>query len=204
MDAILPVWDPDVRVPSPPRGCGVRTRVTPLWSSALGDPQQGVQTGTPHTPNTMATNSFNRWAAGYAERAKAATADALKAFSDPDSQRWVLFAIVIPAALFVLLSPGLIANLPPNTKGRCAKQVPFPSNATGHCSGKVYVAGTSDALTPTQMSKVCEARDECASVWASGYTSAGPVFLHAGVFVLVAFLLNMLLRRAGIKPPCDA
>lgn len=141
-------------------------------------------------------DSFTR----YAERAKKYAAQAVQSISDPATQRWALFAIVIPAALFVILSPGLILNLPNNSKARCAKLVPFPSDATGSCSGKTYTVGTSDGATAPQMAKICEARNDCHSYWVSGYTSAGPVFLHAFVFVVLAYVINMLLRRAGVAP----
>jgi hypothetical protein len=142
-------------------------------------------------------DSFSR----YAERAKKYAAQAVQSIADPDAQRWALFAIVIPAALFVILSPGLLLNLPNNSKARCAKLVPFPSDATGSCNGKAYTVGTSDGVTAPQMAKICEARNECSSYWMSGYTSAGPIFLHAVVFVLLAYLINMLLRRAGVSAP---
>ena len=110
-------------------------------------------------------------------------------FSSPESQRWLLYGVIIPAALFVLLSPGLIVNIPLNTKGRCAKLVPFPDQViTNNCE-----SGTPD----TEIVPICKARQNCNSFWVSGYTSIGPIIVHAFVFVFIALFVMALIRRGS-------
>ena len=139
-------------------------------------------------------DSFTR----YAERARTYASGAVRTIGDEDTQKWVLGAIIIPAALFVILSPGLILNLPRNPKGRCEKLVPLPTSATGSCNGATYVVGTNDDLTAPQGAPICKARNDCNGFWTSGYTSRAPIFVHAFVFVLLATIVGMFLRRQGL------
>ena len=106
-----------------------------------------------------------------------------------------LGATVVGAfAFFVILSPGVLLNLPPVTRGRCKKLVPFPTGATGSCEADgTYNNGTSDiaAFTSDQtlMDPLCEARRKCERVGMSGYTSLASVFVHAFVFTAIFYLL---------------
>lgn len=145
-------------------------------------------------------DSFN----AYAQRARDYAQKAVSTVSDPNAQKWFMYSVAIPAALFILLSPGLLLNLPRNTKAFCAKQVPIPADATGACTDGVYVPGTADPYTgATGIAKllpVCKKQKECGSLTASGYTGYGAIFLHAVVFVIVALAVNMALRRQGLAP----
>jgi hypothetical protein len=98
-------------------------------------------------------------------------------------------------ALFVILSPGVLLNLPPITKGRCKKLVPFPTGATGQCNADgTYNDGAGDLTNfsgadQTKMDPICEARKKCESVGISGYTSLASVFVHAVVFTGILYVL---------------
>lgn len=128
-------------------------------------------------------NSFSVYAKRASEYARNRGMD----FTSADFQKWVLYGVLIPAGLFILLSPGLLVNIPLNTKGRCAKLIPLPDTTI-----------TNDCTTPAPDSEIipiCTARQNCNSFWVSGYTSIGPIIVHAFIFVFVAVFLMYLIRR---------
>jgi hypothetical protein len=155
-------------------------------------------------------DSFN----AYAQRARDYASKAKDALSNPDAQKWFLVSVAIPAALFVILSPGLLLNLPANSEEFCKKQVPLPASSlassaafAGSCKDGIYVCSTAElaagsgATCPLQKAQVlpiCKKQKECRQYGASGYTGYGSIVLHAFVFVLLAYLINMGLRRGGI------
>lgn len=142
-------------------------------------------------------DSFN----AYAQRARDYASKAKDIVSNPDSQKMFLMTVVIPAALFVLLSPGLLLNIPHNSKGFCLKQVPLPTTALGVCRDGVYVPDASDGngMTAAANSSICKKQKECGYFGASGYTGYGSIVVHAFVFVLLSYLVMSGLRRGGIS-----
>jgi len=143
-------------------------------------------------------DSFN----AYAQRARDYASKAAATVSNPDAQKWFLMSVAIPAALFIILSPGLLLNLPPNSRANCRAQVPLPLSTVGVCTNGVFVPGTGDVAagrTAAELLPVCKKQKECGSVAASGYTGYGAIVLHAFVFVLLAVGVNMALRRGGIE-----
>lgn len=153
-------------------------------------------------------DSFN----AYAQRARDYASKAKDALSNPDAQKWFLVSVAIPAALFVILSPGLLLNLPANSEAFCSKQVPLPASSlasgtafAGSCKDGIYACSTTEAaatstctLQKAQVLPICKKQKECRQYGASGYTGYGSIVLHAFVFVLLAYLINMGLRRGGI------
>ena len=144
-------------------------------------------------------DSFN----AYAQRARDYASKAKDVVSDPDSQKWFLVTVAIPAALFVLLSPGLILNIPNNSKGFCLKQVPLPTTALGSCADDgTYTVSTSPpdpaGMTAAANLSICKKQRECRYFGASGYTGYASIVVHAFVFVLLSYLVTMGLRRGGI------
>ena len=110
------------------------------------------------------------------------------------SESATLGATVIGAfVLFIVLSPGAILNLPPNTKGRCDKQIPFPVDAAGVCeTDGTYTADAGDDAflkVSGQMDAVCTARKNCQNIAVSGYTSWPSIVVHAFVFTAVIYFL---------------
>jgi hypothetical protein len=126
----------------------------------------------------------------YSERVRNFAGNAAKGLGSQETQKWLVGAVVIPVALFVLLSPGLLLNLPLNSKGRCSKLVPF---------GDTAAADACDDPAANNVEAICKARKKCASYFASGYTSVGPIFVHALVFVLLALIVSMIMRRQGLS-----
>jgi hypothetical protein len=142
-------------------------------------------------------DSFN----AYAQRARDYASKAKDIVSNPDAQKMFLVTVAIPAALFVLLSPGLILNIPNNSKGFCLKQVPLPATATGVCTDGAFVPGTGDVaagFTAAAILPICKKQRECGYFGASGYTGYGSIVVHAFVFVLLSYLVMSGLRRGGI------
>ncbi len=96
-------------------------------------------------------------------------------------------------ALFVILSPGVLLNLPPTTRGRCKKLVPLPTNAGGFCEtdGTYTSGGGTDDFDglESQLLDICEARKKCERVGLSGYTNLFAVFVHALVFTGILYVL---------------
>ena len=135
-------------------------------------------------------NNFTDYAKNFAERVtgqEMSTTAALGA------------TIVGCLVLFVLLSPGMLLNLPPITKGACKKKVPFPSLATGSCTSTgIYEEGEDDEVTEEDMFEICKARHNCERVFASGYTNLVSVFLHAVVFTGIIYYLLPRSRPALI------
>jgi len=127
----------------------------------------------------------------YSERVRNFAGNAAKGLGSQETQKWLVGAVVIPVALFVLLSPGLILNLPLNSKGRCSKLVPLPSTVAADACDADPVDADIEAI--------CKARKKCASYFTSGYTSVGPIFVHALVFVLLALIVSMIMRRQGLS-----
>lgn len=121
----------------------------------------------------------------------------LKVTSDPAAQAQVLTMVVLPALLFFLLVPGVLLNLPPNTKARCVKLVPKPATATGECNfvTGTYILGTSDTVSAAQMLPICTAQKKCISVWMSRYSSWSSNLLHAFVFVVALVVVRRLTDR---------
>lgn len=135
-------------------------------------------------------NSFN----AYAQRAREFASKAAETITEPRGQMMILYKFVIPAALFVLLAPGMLLNLPTNSKDTCAKQVPLPANATEKCdfSNGTYLGGDPD------LDVICEKQKKCHTLFASGYTGMWAVYLHAVVFVLLLAGVNMAISKRGL------
>jgi len=122
----------------------------------------------------------------YAKKARMALSNP----GDSASQRWILASVVVPAALFVVLSPGLLLNLPPNSKETCKKQVPLPSGEYADCNFATGEHPDEEALNP-----ICKKQKECHSVGASGYTGYWAIIVHSLVFVILAGIIGGVIRR---------
>ena len=120
--------------------------------------------------------------------------------NNPDAQKWFLFTLCIPGALFVLLSPGLIINIPRVSVFSCQRLVPFPLNATGTCNNGVYTPGTSDILTGAQGAPICLQQKNCHRFSSSEYTSVDSIVVHGLVFVFLLVLVRYVLREGGLAP----
>ena len=130
------------------------------------------------------TEQFNRLARG----ARRFASNASSSLNNTENLSRFFTSFVLPFAFFVILSPGLLLNLPPNSDTECVTAVPFPVNANGTCSGGVYTPGTSDGVTAVNMKTICEQRKKCKDVGTSGYTGIGAILVHAVVFVILVNL----------------
>jgi hypothetical protein len=125
-------------------------------------------------------------------------------FASREFQAWILISALLPAILFVVLSPGLLLNLPKNSVSKCAALIPYPLayNLDGSVgSGKATVDpnngtnGCGDASPGAGIKAICDARAKCNKYWVSTYTSTGAVFLHAAVFMLLLVAFSMTYKR---------
>lgn len=105
--------------------------------------------------------------------------------------------------LFLLLTPGFLVNVPPNSKSDCQKLAPLPNTCTGTCTDAgVYTVGTSDnafctAATLGNGSATtglpCNQQAKCHKFWVSGYTSLLPIFIHTLVFAVLVYIVFVVL-----------
>jgi hypothetical protein len=112
-------------------------------------------------------------------------------FTSTEFQMWIFATTVIPAILFVVLSPGLVLNLPLNTTASCATKIPYPK-------GDSIVDGTNgcdDAAPSSKIADICEARAKCHKLFVSTYTSVPSIFLHAVVFAVLLAAVSIAIRR---------
>jgi hypothetical protein len=112
-------------------------------------------------------------------------------FTSTEFQMWILATTVVPAILFVVLSPGLLLNLPVNTVDSCATKIPYPN-------GDSIVDGTNGCLDASPSSKIadiCEARAKCHKLFVSTYTSVPSIVLHSVVFAVLLAAVAILIRR---------
>jgi hypothetical protein len=120
-------------------------------------------------------------------------------FTSPEFQMWIFATTVIPAILFVVLSPGLLLNLPANTKESCATKIPYPKVA-GATTGAVSVVadgsnGCDDAVPNAGIADICDAREKCHKIFISTYTSVPSIVLHAVVFAVLLAAVAIAIRR---------
>ena len=103
---------------------------------------------------------------------------------------------VIMTVAFLLLSPGILLSVVPNSKGTCESQVPLPFgilNST--CKGETYDVVQADcggdssceADFHTSLDPICKQQEKCRSLFASGYTSAITTLIHALLFMVIAY-----------------
>lgn len=104
-----------------------------------------------------------------------------------------LLLLLIPVALFVILSPGLLLNIPMNSVKHCADLIPLPRDIAGECVDGVFIR--TSLTNETHVDNICIARQKCHKFGASGYTSITSVFVHAFVFVVIVYGVQMMLNR---------
>jgi hypothetical protein len=102
--------------------------------------------------------------------------------------------------LFILLSPGLILNLPVVSKSTCQRLVPLPDGSTGTCQSGQYVTGSNDILTSLQASPICIQQRACNRLGASEYTSVDSIVLHGFLFVVLLVIVRTVLKAGGLAP----
>jgi hypothetical protein len=103
----------------------------------------------------------------------------------------MLYTTLVPALLFLILTPGFIVNVGGISKGRCAKLVPLSAGSLGSCdfTNGVYIGGgeTSTLVAVTAANKpICEQQKVCHRWFLSGYTGPWPIALHTLVFLILA------------------
>jgi hypothetical protein len=140
------------------------------------------------------------WTNKFAKNTKKGFDDLWHTLNNPDAQKWFFFIICIPAALFIILSPGIIINLPVISLQNCEILVPLPEGVTGSCAAGVYVEGTSDILDASQGLPICKQRAICNHLGASGYTSVDSVVIHSLLFVVLLVLIRIVLKAGGFAP----
>jgi hypothetical protein len=125
-------------------------------------------------------------------------------FASREFQVWILITALLPAILFVVLSPGLLLNLPKNSVSKCASLIPYPLayNLDGSVGASKTTVdpnngtnGCGDASPGAGIKAICDARAKCNKYWVSTYTSTGAVFLHSAVFLLLLIAVSMTLKR---------
>jgi len=125
--------------------------------------------------------------------------------SDPEGRKNLVVMVLVPAALFFVLSPGQVLNLPKVSSKRCAELAPLPSTVAagtggvaGFCKDGTYQVSTgtgADTFTAAQMLKICAAQNKCNSYFGSGYTSWESALLHAFVFLVLIALVNYAVNK---------
>jgi hypothetical protein len=145
-------------------------------------------------------SKFNQYADKTRSFVKNTVSDTKEIISDPDYWKWILASIVIPSSLFIILSPGLLLNLPRNSETDCDSLVPKPDTSTGKCVDGSYVRGTADPedFTAASLKSHCEAQHKCRKYTMSGYTSTGSIILHSFVFVVLSFVVMRLVMNSGL------
>jgi hypothetical protein len=141
-------------------------------------------------------SSFQQYLNNAVSSVKGTVSQVADAVSDPKNLPAFAMTFLLPAILFFVLSPGLLLNLPPNTKARCERQVPLPTTATGKCDyvTGTYTVGASEGtgITAVTMLPICKKRKDCHKVFLSGYTSWGAILLHAFVFLLLLSVIQRM------------
>lgn len=145
-------------------------------------------------------NGGAHWTNTFAHQTKVMTENIWHTLNNPDAQKWFLFTLCIPGALFILLSPGLIVNIPVVSKNICSRLVPLPDGATGNCNSAQYVSGTNDILTNLQGSPICIQRRACNRFGASEYTSVDSIVFHGFIFVVLLIIVRTVLKAGGLAP----
>ena len=120
----------------------------------------------------------------FPQAAIRAVGDQVQALQTKDGQMMLFFTVVLPLALYVLLSPGLILTWPAPNYDQCRKLVPVLDNVTHE---DVCAEGDITA----QYTGICAAHKKCQKAWGSGYTGINSVFVHAFVFLLLLGSINM-------------
>jgi hypothetical protein len=94
--------------------------------------------------------------------------------------------ILSSVVLFILLSPGLLLNVPGLTKGDAVFQgVSYDDGGAVPCG----TDGTTFALTTWKTEAACK---DAVSNWTSGYMSQESVLVHAVIFGVALYAANML------------
>jgi hypothetical protein len=94
---------------------------------------------------------------------------------------------LVGAVLFVVLAPGLILSLPATSSEECKNIAPFPTNATD--DDKQCKGDKSDGLPA--FDPICKAQNRCHKVFISKTVTVGTVFLHALIFVVLLYVIDM-------------
>lgn len=100
----------------------------------------------------------------------------------------VLVMALVPALLFLILTPGFLLNVGGISQGRCTRLVPLPDDATGVCdfANDGYLSSGGGDYNAEQLLKLCTAQRRCNRWFVSGYTGPWPIALHTVVFLLLA------------------
>lgn len=99
----------------------------------------------------------------------------------------MVYMALVPALLFLILTPGFILNVGGISRGRCAKLAPLPDDATDTCD---FANGTYPGVDYTSLDPICAAQRKCHRWFVSGYTGPWPVALHTLVFLILAGALS--------------
>lgn len=120
-------------------------------------------------------------------------------FTSTEFQMWIFATTIVPAVLFIVLSPGLVLNLPMNTVASCATKIPYPSYAAATATTAAHIVdgtnGCDDASPNGGIADICEARAKCHKLFISTYTSVPSIVLHAVVFAVLLAAVAIMIRR---------
>ena len=92
-------------------------------------------------------------------------------------------AVLILAALFVALSPGLLLTLPALSKTNCGTG---QKNVADDMGANNEFCNTITTITESTAPKC----NKCTSIWMSGFTDVLPVVVHAVVFGVVVYYVS--------------
>ena len=105
--------------------------------------------------------------------------------------------VIIPMALFVLLSPGAFFNVPMNSYKQCSTLIPLPAMYSYMKGDNKGVSDdqnvTSHTLNGPGMSSIHDARKRCMHFFSTGYTSMAQTIVHALIFVFACAIARSAL-----------
>lgn len=122
----------------------------------------------------------------FPQAAIRAVGDQVQALQTKEGQMNLFFTVVLPLALYVLLSPGLILTWPAPNWDQCRKLVPVLDN-TNHEAKCNPDGSAQDPL----YDNICAAHKKCQKAWGSGYMGVNSVFVHAFVFLVLLGSVNL-------------